>query len=127
MVAFTNHRPLKKKLTGHWITNDFMGRYEEGDSLGLGDTIHFTKAKYDEKLYHWGGGAQSGIEFKGDSNFTQYQNVLCSDETDTKIGYDEKYFFVSDSVIEVKSELRHFKFKIQYLDSKKLIIIVQYK
>ena len=116
-------RGMKKKIAGHWVTNDFMGMYEEGDTLGRGDTITFTKAKYDDKLYHWGGGVMSGVQFKGDSGFTQFQNVNCSDETDTRIaGGDERYFFLSDSVVEVRSILREFKFRILKVDSKTLSI-----
>ena len=107
---------------GHWATNDDMGWNEAGDTLGVGDTLTFTKMKFDEKLYHWGGGYLSGIEFKPDSQFTQYQNVMCSDETDTKVGFQEKYFFIKDSIVEVKSILRDFRFKILYVDSKKLRI-----
>jgi hypothetical protein len=123
-VSFMNNNSLKKKISGHWITNDFMGMYGAGDTLGINDTITFTKVKYDDKFYHWGGGAGSGMEFKGDSGFAQYQNVLCSDESDTKVGYDEKYFFASDSIIEVKSDLRDFKFRILKVDGKKLVIRV---
>jgi len=109
---------------GHWATNDFMGEYEEGDTLGTGDTVNFEKVKFNEKLYHWGGGYLSGIEFKADSQFAQYRNVLCSDETDTKVGFEEKYYFISDSVVEVKSVLRKFRFKIIKADSKKLSILI---
>jgi hypothetical protein len=55
---------LKNKISGHWITDIFMGRYEAGDTSGIGDTIRFSKTKYNEKYYHWAGGASSGLEFK---------------------------------------------------------------
>jgi len=116
--------PNARKIMGHWATNDFMGEYEEGDTLGTGDTVNLEKIKFSEKFYHWGGGYLSGIEFKADSQFTQYRNVLCSDETDTKVGFEEKYYFISDSVVEVKSVLRKFRFKILRADSKKLSILI---
>jgi hypothetical protein len=100
-----------------------MGMFMKGDSLGVGDTINFDRVKFDEKLYHWGGGWMAGIEFKPDSQFHQYINVLCSDESDVEIGYGEdRYFFTGDSTVEVRLSLRDFQFKILYVDSKKLSI-----
>jgi hypothetical protein len=121
-LSFNTSAQIAEKIYGHWATNDFMGYYEEGDTLGFGDTVTFVKVKFDSKLYYWAGGYLSGIEFKADSAFTQYRNVGCSDESDIKIGYNEKYFFVTDSMIEVKSIVRDFRFKILYIDSKKLSI-----
>jgi hypothetical protein len=107
---------------GHWATNNFMGYYEEGDTMGMGDTVTFTKVKFNSKFYYWGGGYLSGMEFKPDSAFTQYQNAGCSDESDIKIGFDEKYFFIHDSMVEVRSILRDFRFKILSVNSKKLSV-----
>jgi hypothetical protein len=122
LLSFITQGSNAKKIMGHWATNDFMGYYKEGDTLGTGDTVTFSKIKFDTKFYYWAGGYMSGIEFKADSQFTQYRNVGCSDESDIKIGVDEKYFFCSDSIVEVKSILRDFRFKILYLTSKKLSI-----
>ncbi len=122
LVSFSSVKHKEKVLLGHWATNHYMGYYEDGGSLGIGDTITFQKTKFSGRLYHWGSGYVSGIEFKPDSQFVQYRNVMCSDESDIRIGYAEKYVFHDDSIIEIKSSIRDFRFKILYVDSKKLMV-----
>src|ERR1051325_1873044 len=102
-----------KKLIGNWVSTKDI-------SFGApGDTLHFEKKKYSYELYTWGK-FPSGIEFKEDSTFAEYHNINCSEESDEVFYHDERFRFVSDSVIEVKGYARSFRWKILSVNSKKL-------
>jgi hypothetical protein len=102
-----------KKLIGNWVSTKDI-------SFGApGDTLRFEKKKYSYELYTWGK-FPSGIEFKEDSSFAEYHNINCSEESDEVFYHDERFHFVSDSVIEVKGYARSFRWKVISVSSKKL-------
>lgn len=104
-----------KKLIGHWGTTKDMS------FVGPGDTLNFEKKKYDP-LFYSTPKYKSGIEFTKDTLFKEYHNIGANVEEDNIFYHNERYFFESDSVINVKGVSRNFKFKILLVTGKKLSI-----
>lgn len=103
-----------KKLFGHWISATDLSY------TGPGDVVNFDKKKYDYKLYK-NPLYHSGIAFSEDSVFVEYHNVQTGD-SDNVFYQNERYLLGADSIVDVNSYSRHFKFKVLLVNSKKLSI-----
>ena len=104
-----------KKIIGHW------GSLKDMSFAGPGDTMNFEKKKYDPAFYSLPK-YKSGIEFTVDTLFKEYHNIAANADEDNIFYHNEKYYFVSDSIVEVKGVSREFKFKILQVTGKKLSI-----
>jgi hypothetical protein len=104
-----------KRLVGNWVS------VKDVSFAAPGDTLSLEKKKYSYEIYTWGK-YPSGYAFRADSTFTEYHNIMCSEESDEVFYHDEKFRFVSDSIIEVKGYARDFKLKILAVSSKKLTL-----
>ena len=102
-----------KKLIGHW------GTLKDMSFAGPGDTLNFEKKKYDP-LFYTGLKYKSGIESTSDTLFKEYHNIGANAEEDNVFYHNEKYYFESDSVIQVKGYSRTLRYKILNVSSKKL-------
>jgi hypothetical protein len=105
-----------RKLTGHWIIEKDL--YD----IKTNDTLIFTKTRYTDKLYQWGG-ALSGIELTAENYFYEYHNVLCSSETDPVRYHDEKWG-LQDRTIKITGSHRKMDWKMISMTNKELRIIV---
>jgi hypothetical protein len=103
-----------KKLFGHWISATDLSY------TGPGDVVSFDKKKYEYKLYK-DALYHSGIAFTEDSVFVEYHNVQTGD-SDNVFYQNERYLLGADSIVDVNSYSRHFRFKVLLVNSKKLSI-----
>lgn len=120
VVLFGAFVPKEKalKLAGHWTTDkDLFG-------IAPGDTLVLHKVKYHEGLYTWGGPA-GGYEFDSDHRFTEYFNVLCSDESSPVRYTGEAWKAVDDHTLLVEGESRCMKFYVLSCKAHELKLIVQ--
>jgi hypothetical protein len=116
IILFSFTSGENKRMTGHW-TNE-RDLYD----MKVNDTLIFTKAKYSDELYQWGG-ALCGIEINADQSFTEFHNVLCSSES-SPVRYTDEKWSVSNDVISVSSSERELEWKVISLSKKKLTVLV---
>ena len=108
--------PSENKIPGNWTTD------QELYDMKLNDTLIFSKTKYTDKTYQWGG-ALCGVEFSTDNTFSELHNVLCSSESDPVRFHDEKWRLKNDE-ISIFSTERELKWKIISLSRKELRVVV---
>jgi hypothetical protein len=108
--------PENKKITGHWINEHDL--YD----MQLNDTLVFTKVKYNDHLYQWGG-AVCGMELSADHRFSEFHNVLCSSESNP-LRYAGEKWSLSNDTLSINSEERMLQWKVISLSNKKLTVIV---
>jgi hypothetical protein len=112
--SFTGIEP--KKITGNFIAD--IDLYD----MKVNDTLVFTKTKYNDGLYQWGG-AVCGIELSSTNSFSEFHNVLCSSESDPLRYSDEKWTMTGD-LIRIDGPERSLEWKIIGLKNKKLTVLV---
>ena len=105
-----------KKIIGHWVSK--VDLYD----IKVNDTLIFTKTKYTDKLYQWAG-ALAGIELNSDNTFSEYHNVLCSDETSPIRFADERWSLHSD-LITITGNNREANWRVLNVTNKKLTVVV---
>ncbi len=105
-----------KKIIGHWTSK--IDLYD----LKVNDTLNFTKIKYTDRLYQWGG-ALAGINLSTDNNFEEYNNVLCSSET-SPVRYTDEKWTLNQNTISINSSEREMDWKIVEVNSKTLKVVV---
>lgn len=90
--------------------------------MKVNDTLIFTKTKYTDKLYQWAG-ALAGIELSSDNTFSEYHNVMCSDETSPVRFADERWSLHSD-LITITGNNREANWRVLNVTNKKLTVVV---
>lgn len=105
-----------KKVIGHWTSE--VDLYD----MKVNDTLIFTKTKYTDKLYQWAG-ALAGIELNSDNTFSEYHNVMCSDETSPARFADERWSLHSD-LITITGNNREANWRVLNVTNKKLTVVV---
>lgn len=105
-----------KKVIGHWTSE--VDLYD----MKVNDTLIFTKTKYTDKLYQWAG-ALAGIELSSDNTFSEYHNVMCSDETSPVRFADERWSLHSD-LITITGNNREANWRVLNVTNKKLTVVV---
>lgn len=116
VILFSFKGKENKKIIGHWVSE--IDLYD----MKVNDTLIFTKIKYNDRLYQWGG-ALAGIELGSDSSFSEYHTVLCSSESSPVRFGDEKWT-LSNNTIFINSSEREMDWKIISANNKKLMIVV---
>ena len=90
--------------------------------MKVNDTLIFTKTKYTNKLYQWAG-ALAGIELSSDNKFSEYHNVMCSDESSPVRFSDERWSLHSD-LITITGNDRETNWRVLNVTNKKLTVVV---
>ena len=85
LLSFCYRCHVAKNLEGHWVSEKSFA------DLDPGDTIELIKRKFKNKLYQFGSGIASGCTFSRDGNFSEYNNTLCSTETNPVQYADEHW------------------------------------
>jgi len=116
LLSFSLIKTGNKKLIAHWTSEKDL--YD----LKINDTLIFTKTKYSDKLYKWGG-ALAGINLGADNNFSEFNNVLCSDET-SPVRYEDEKWNLNNDTITISSSERKMDWKVIHINNKKFIIVV---
>jgi hypothetical protein len=105
LVSFCYDCKMRKKIIGHWVCEKYIADFQPGD------TIHLVKKKFNDKFYQWGSGISSGFTFSENGDFKEYNNVLCSSESDPVKYYDEKWMYNNDT-ITITSSYRTIRYAI---------------
>ncbi|CAN5558729.1 hypothetical protein BH10BAC1_BH10BAC1_14610 [soil metagenome] len=105
-----------KKIIGHWISK--VDLYD----MKVNDTLIFTKTTYTDKLYQWTG-ALAGIELNSDNTFSEYHNVLCSDET-SPIRFSNERWSLHSDLITIAGNNREAYWRVLNVNNKKLTVVV---
>ena len=110
LLIGANEKIKKAELTGkHWAgnCNDMTC-----------DTMNYEAfKKYDPKRYQWGGYAE-GIEFHEDGSAQEYQNIMCSDESNPISSFPSKWKWQGKDTLIVEGYYAITKYKVLALSNK---------
>ena len=115
-LFFSSATLPEKNVSGHWINEKDLYDME------LNDTLIFTKTKYRETLYHWGG-ALSGIELGKENHFAEYHNVMCSTES-SPVRYSDEKWEIKDNRIFISGQNREIEWTVLKAGKKQLTVVV---
>ncbi|HET6989910.1 MAG TPA: hypothetical protein VFJ43_01245 [Bacteroidia bacterium] len=106
LMSFCYLCSVQKNLAGHWVSEKYLIDFNPGD------TIRLTKRKFSTDLYQWGSGIASGYTFSENGDFSEYNNVLCSSETDPVQYPDEHWQFHAPDTLIISGQQRTIRYRM---------------
>ncbi|MFL5766145.1 MAG: hypothetical protein ACJ77K_19530 [Bacteroidia bacterium] len=103
-------------ISGHWTSA--VDLYD----MKLNDTLIFSKKKYTNELYQWGG-ALCGVSFGPEKDFSELHNVLCSSES-SPVRYSDEKWDQQNNIISISSPERELTWNIISISGKELRVLV---
>lgn len=105
LFSFCYKCRVNKNIRGHWVSEKYLSDFNPGD------TVLLTKRKFNDKLYQWGSGIASGYTFSEDGNFSEYNNTLCSTESDPVRYHNEHWEFKMLDTLIISGPQRIIRYK----------------
>jgi hypothetical protein len=106
---------VAQRLQGHWMASVDLA--ELHPPLGkTGWTVSLERVNAGDVSYEWGG-PPAGLQFDADHHVAEYENVLCSTESDPVKDHDEAWRLEDrDRTLVISGQRRLVRLKIVALD-----------